>query len=57
MHYSTTMRIMYHLFLCRMPDPDFNVNDVKMFVGKTPHRQQCYLRMNRLLFDFPCLTI
>lgn len=23
------------LFFCRMPDPDFSVNDVKMFVGKT----------------------
>ncbi len=23
------------LVFCRMPDPDFSVNDVKMFVGKT----------------------
>lgn len=26
-----------------MPDPDFSVNDVKMFVGKTSHSQQSYL--------------
>jgi len=31
MHKLTNMT---NLCFCRMPDPDFSVNDVKMFVGK-----------------------
>lgn len=27
--------VICHLLFCRMPDPDFSVNDVKMFVGKS----------------------
>lgn len=32
---TTKMRLMCLVFFCRMPDPDFSVNDVKMFVGKS----------------------
>ena len=27
--------VICHLLFCRMPDLDFSVNDVKMFVGKS----------------------
>ena len=29
------IHVICHLLFCRMPDPDFSVNDVKMFVGKS----------------------
>lgn len=35
MYKPNNMRLKCHLLFCRMPDPDFSVNDVKMFVGKT----------------------